>query len=119
MRALFKNITPFKPEYPLESRAWTFIWSAARRIFIEVKGCTLERDGIGYFRCTDGARGKHLYELAEAARGYECYIAFVIAMPGVRRVLPNVAMDPEFAQLCFNHDSGCKGASPSLLCLAG
>ena len=35
--------------------------------------------------------------IAEAARtGYECYIAFVIAMPGVRRVLPNVAMDPEF-----------------------
>jgi len=97
--ALFKNITLLKPEYPFgKSRMDFYLECAARRIFIEVKGCTLERDGIGYFPDAPTARGAmHLYELAEAARtGYECYIAFVIAMPGVRRVLPNVAMDPEF-----------------------
>jgi len=38
-----------------------------------------------------------LNELAEAAgKGYECYIAFVIAMPGVRKVLPNVETHPQF-----------------------
>jgi sugar fermentation stimulation protein A len=39
----------------------------------------------------------HLRELAGAAwNGYECYIAFVIAMPGVRQVLPNLTTHPEF-----------------------
>ena len=28
--------------------------------------------------------------------GYDCYIAFIIAMPGVRQVLPNVDTHPEF-----------------------
>jgi sugar fermentation stimulation protein A len=75
-----------------------YLECGSRKIFIEVKGCTLEIDGIGYFPDAPTRRGvKHLYELAEAAaKGYECYIAFVIAMPGVRKVLPNVKTHPEF-----------------------
>lgn len=97
--SLFKNITLLKPEYTYgKSRVDFYLECDSRKIFIEVKGCKLEIDGIGYFPDAPTERGvKHLYELAKAAgNGYECYIAFVIAMPGVRKVLPNVKTHPEF-----------------------
>lgn len=97
--ALFKNITLLKPEYTYGNcRVDFYLECGSRKIFIEVKGCTLEIDGIGYFPDAPTERGvKHLYELAEAAgKGYECYVAFVIAMPGIRKVLPNVKTHPEF-----------------------
>ena len=65
---------------------------------MEVKGCTLERDGIGYFPDAPTDRGvKHLRELAKAAsEGYRSYLTFVIQMEGVTKVLPNMEMHPEF-----------------------
>jgi len=97
--ALFESITLLKPEYTYgKFRVDFYLECGPRKIFIEVKGCTLEIDGVGYFPDAPTERGvKHLYELAEAAgKGYECYVAFVIAMPGVREVLPNVKTHPEF-----------------------
>ena len=65
---------------------------------MEVKGCTLEIDGTGYFPDAPTERGvKHLRELAEAAgKGYCCYVAFVIQMEGVKEVLPYTVTHPEF-----------------------
>lgn len=97
--APFQNITLLKPEYTYgKFRVDFYLECDFRKIFIEVKGCTLEIDGIGYFPDAPTERGvRHLYELAEAAKkGYECYVAFVIAMPGVRKVLPNVKTHPQF-----------------------
>lgn len=97
--ALFENITLLKPEYKYgKFRVDFYLECDSRKILIEVKGCTLEIDGIGYFPDAPTERGvRHLYELAEAAgKGYECYIAFVIAMPGVRKVLPNIITHPAF-----------------------
>lgn len=96
---LFQNINLLKPEYTYgKTRVDFYLECGSRKIFIEVKGCTLEIDGIGYFPDAPTERGvKHLYELAEAIRkGYECYIAFVITMPGVQKVLPNVKTHPAF-----------------------
>ncbi|NLO94346.1 MAG: DNA/RNA nuclease SfsA [Clostridiaceae bacterium] len=96
---LFENITFLKPEYTYgKTRVDFYLECDSRRIFIEVKGCTLEIEGIGYFPDAPTERGvRHLYDLAEASeKGYECYIAFVISMPGVRKVLPNVKTHPEF-----------------------
>ena len=96
---LFKNITLLKPEYTYgKVRVDFYLECASRKIFIEVKGCTLELNGIGYFPDAPTERGvRHLGELTEAAgKGYECYIAFVISMPGVRKVLPNMKTHPEF-----------------------
>lgn len=96
---LFRNINLLKPEYTYgKSRVDFYLECDSRKIFIEVKGCTLEIDSIGYFPDAPTERGiKHLHELAEAAKkGYECYIAFVIAMPGVKKVLANVKTHPEF-----------------------
>ena len=64
-----------------------------------MKGCTLERGGVGWFPDAPTLRGaKHLRELAAARReGWDCILAFVIALPGVRQVLPNRETDPDFA----------------------
>ncbi len=68
------------------------------RYLMEVKGCTLEVDGIGYFPDAPTERGiKHLNELAAAAsKGYKAILAFVIQMEGVFEVRPNIATHPEF-----------------------
>lgn len=98
-RSIFKDISFIKPECKFgNSRVDFYLECGSRRIFIEVKGCTLEIEGKGYFPDAPTERGvKHLRELAEAAKeGYECYIAFVIAMPKVTEVYPNINTHPEF-----------------------
>ena len=98
---LFKDITLLKPEFTYgESRVDFYLECGLRKIFIEVKGCTLEIDGIGYFPDAPTQRGiKHLHELTKAVEaGYECYIAFVIAMPGVSQVLPNRVTHAAFGE---------------------
>ena len=96
---LFKDITLLRPEYTYgNSRVDFYLECGERKIFIEVKGCTLEIDKVGYFPDAPTERGvKHLHELAGAVKdGYECYIAFVIAMNEITKVLPNVETHPEF-----------------------
>ena len=71
-----------------------------QKFLMEVKGCTLEKNGIGYFPDAPTERGvKHLKELAAAVEhGYQCYLAFVIQVPGVKTVLPNIETHPEFGK---------------------
>lgn len=70
------------------------------KILMEVKGCTLEVDGQGYFPDAPTERGvKHLRELEAAQQaGYKCYLTFVIQVPGVVFVMPNNITHPEFGQ---------------------
>ncbi len=89
-----------QPEYAWgASRVDFFMCRGEERFLMEVKGCTLEREGIGYFPDAPTERGtKHLRELARAAReGWNALIAFVIQMDGVTQVLPNRETDPAFA----------------------
>lgn len=69
-----------------------------RKYLLEVKGCTLERDGIGYFPDAPTERGvKHLRELTKAIQeGYIAILAFVIAMPKVSMVYPNAETHKAF-----------------------
>ncbi len=69
-----------------------------RRYLMEVKGCTLEVDGIGYFPDAPTDRGvRHIRELIKAAaEGYHAALAFVIQMDGVTEVRPNILAQPEF-----------------------
>ena len=69
-----------------------------RQCFLEVKGVTLETDGICAFPDAPTDRGaKHLRGLAEAARdGYGAYVLFVIQMSDVKYLHPNDATDPAF-----------------------
>ena len=67
-----------------------------RRFLMEVKGCTLERDGVGFFPDAPTERGtKHLRELA-GAEGYRPVLMFVIQMDGIREVRGNRETDPAF-----------------------
>ena len=69
-----------------------------RKYLLEVKGCTLERDGIGYFPDAPTERGvKHLRELTKALKeGYIAILVFVIAMPKVSMVYPNAETHKAF-----------------------
>ena len=70
----------------------------AEKYLMEVKGCTLEMDGIGYFPDAPTERGiKHIRELIRAkGNGYGSILAFVIQMDGVTEVRPNIDTHPEF-----------------------
>ena len=71
-----------------------------RKGFVEVKGVTLEEDGVARFPDAPTERGrKHLQELGKAvAAGYEAWVLFVLAMPDMIRFEPNTPRDPAFAQ---------------------
>ena len=70
----------------------------ARPCFLEVKGVTLENDGVCAFPDAPTERGaKHLRGLTEAARqGFGAYVLFVIQMEDVRYLHPNDKTDPNF-----------------------
>ena len=70
------------------------------KYLMEVKGCTLERSGIGYFPDAPTERGvKHIHELIKAKKaGYHAILAFVIQMDGVTEVRPNIETHPEFGK---------------------
>lgn len=88
-----------KPEYTYgNSRLDFYMEKAGEKYLLEVKGCTLEIDGVGYFPDAPTERGvKHLRELAKAAgEGYHAMAVFVIQMEGVQEVRPNVATHEEF-----------------------
>ena len=87
------------PEYTYgDSRIDFYMERGNEHYLMEVKGCTLEVEGIGYFPDAPTERGvKHLRELAVAAQnGYKAMLAFVIQMDGVSEVRPNVDTHPEF-----------------------
>lgn len=67
--------------------------------FLEVKGVTLEEDGIAMFPDAPTIRGtKHIIELIKAKKeGYEASILFLIQMKGPVSFEPNRSMDPGFA----------------------
>ena len=70
------------------------------RYLMEVKGCTQEIDGVGYFPDAPTERGvKHIRELIKAKNeGYKAILTFVIQMDGVEEVRANVATHPEFGE---------------------
>ena len=69
-----------------------------RQCFLEVKGVTLETDGICAFPDAPTERGaKHLRGLTAAVReGYGAYVLFVIQMANVQYLHPNDKTDPAF-----------------------
>ena len=71
-----------------------------KRCFLEVKGVTLENDGICAFPDAPTDRGaKHLRGLAAAAReGYGAFVLFVIQMADVKYIHPNDTTDPAFGK---------------------
>ena len=89
------------PEYTYGgSRIDFYMERGSEKYLTEVKGCTLEIDGIGYFPDAPTERGvKHIRELINARKsGYNAALAFVIQMGGVREVRPNIETHAEFGK---------------------
>ena len=88
-----------RPEFQYgQSRLDFMMERGIDRFLMEVKGCTLERDGIGYFPDAPTERGaKHLRELANAAQ-YKPILLFVIQMDGITVVRGNRETDPCFCK---------------------
>lgn len=87
------------PEYKYgNSRIDFYMEKGEDKYLLEVKGCTLIKDGIGYFPDAPTERGvKHLRELTAAIdKGYKTMAAFVIQVEGVSEVRPNIETHPEF-----------------------
>lgn len=96
-----QNYDVIIPEYTYgDSRIDFYMEKGKKKYLMEVKGCTLERDGIGYFPDAPTERGvKHIHELIKAKKaGYHAILAFVIQMDGVTEVRPNIETHPEFGK---------------------
>lgn len=97
---LFEKIIKVKPEYKYgNSRFDIYVETETDKIFVEVKGVTLENDGVVSFPDAPTERGvKHLKELQKAVtEGFKAYVLFVIQMSDVKYFKPNDITHPEFA----------------------
>ena len=89
-----------RPEFKFRNSRLDFCLTAeGKRTLVEVKGCTLEEDGVCRFPDAPTDRGrKHLLELAQAAReGESCAVVFVVQMDRARYFTANDRTDPKFA----------------------
>lgn len=81
-----------KAEYKLgDSRFDFYAQRQDEKILIEVKGCTLETNGIARFPDAPTERGlKHVRELTQLCQqGWRCYVLLVLQMKGIHRFEPN------------------------------
>lgn len=93
------GLTHLKPEAKWGNSRFDFYWEAGqRRGFVEVKGVTLEHDGLVRFPDAPTERGvKHLEELIlTKEQGYEAAVCFVVQMEGMRSFSPNDETHPAF-----------------------
>ncbi len=98
---LFPGATLIKPETTFgKSRFDLYIEVDVRKIFMEIKGVTLEDDGVVRFPDAPTERGvKHVEELAEAVKaGYEAYLFFVVQMKNVKYLAPNMKTHAAFGE---------------------
>jgi len=106
------GVTSIRPETKYGSSRFDFYVEAqGRKIFIEVKGVTLEEDGVVMFPDAPTELGvKHLNELAQCVRdGYEAQIIFIVQMSDVLYFTPNVRMHAAFGEALVSAKSA--GAS--------
>ena len=90
-----------------DSRFDFYLEAGPRRGFVEVKGVTLEEDGVVRFPDAPTERGvKHLRGLERCVQeGYQAWAVFVIQMEGVRHFSPNWATHPQFGQALIQAQS--------------
>lgn len=99
---LFGQGAVVRPETTYKNSRFDFyVEYEGRRAFIEVKGVTLENNGVVKFPDAPSERAvKHVGELIEAVKDeYEAYIIFVIQMKGVRYFTPNMDTHAEFGYM--------------------
>lgn len=103
------GVTLVRPETKYgQSRFDFYFEQGPRKAFMEVKGVTLEEDGVVRFPDAPTARGsKHLHELVKAHReGYDVYLFLVVQMADVDHFEPNWRTDPDFGQALLEAEAG-------------
>ena len=96
----FGEITDLRPEKTQGESRFDFAFTKdGTPCFMEVKGVTLETEGVCAFPDAPTTRGaKHLRELTALKKeGYGAYVLFVIQMADVAYLHPNDATDPVFS----------------------
>lgn len=88
------------------SRFDMYFEKGEKKGFIEVKGVTLENNGISMFPDAPTERGtKHVLEMIKALdSGYKGYIVFLIQMEGIYTFEPHTRMDPDFTRALLEAD---------------
>ena len=108
--SLFGKLDVIKPECKFGTSRFDFyLEKEKRRIFLEVKGVTLEDNGVVLFPDAPTERGvKHVQELIHChGEGYETYVLFVVQMERALYFTPNRKMHPQFADaLCEAQNTG-------------
>lgn len=113
---LFSKNAKIKREFTNgNSRFDFYVEDGDRQIFLEVKGVTLENDGVASFPDAPTERGvKHLLHLCELVNErFEAYVVFVIQMKGVSLFVPNRKTHKEFADALLK----CRECGVNILCL--
>lgn len=109
---LIPGLTLIRPEAVYgASRLDFYLEAGKRKIFVEVKGVTLEENGLALFPDAPTQRGiRHLQELEKCAQeGNDALLLLVIQMKGVHGFAPNAATHPAFADaLGHARDAGVK-----------
>src|SRR5699024_4915857 len=96
------QVDKLKKEVMYGSSRFDLYWEKGeKRGFIEVKGVTLEKNGVAMFPDAPTKRGtKHVKELMNArGNGYHAAILFLIQMDGCHLFTPYEKMDPSFASV--------------------
>lgn len=95
------ELQQIKPETVFGASRFDFsFYKGGKLCFLEVKGVTLENDGVCAFPDAPTQRGtRHLQELTELCQhGYGAYVLFVIQMEDVKYLYPNDVTDPAFGK---------------------
>lgn len=98
---IFGNVTLLRPETKFGNSRFDFYMEAeGKKAFIEVKGVTLEENGVVRFPDAPTERGvKHVRELMECSNaGYDAYIVFIVQMKDVLYLEPNWSTHREFGE---------------------
>ena len=105
---LFREPVKIKPEKVYgNSRLDFYLETSGRKAYMEVKGVTLEQEGIVRFPDAPTERGvKHIHELCDCIRdGYEAYLMFVIQMERAKSFEPNDETHKEFGDALRKADA--------------
>ena len=98
LRAKFPDFSVRAEVKKGNSRFDFYMENESRKVFVEVKGVTLIKDGVALFPDAPTTRGvKHITELTECVKeGYEAYVLFVIQTENVSSFSPNDETHKEF-----------------------
>lgn len=99
---LYKEVKTIRPETTYKSSRFDFyVETDEKKIFMEIKGVTLENDNVVMFPDAPSERAvKHVKELIQAKKeGYDTYILFVIQMSDVLYFVPNEHTHPAFCEV--------------------